>query len=339
MRNKIFLLLGIFALFIIPSSVYADTTGEYNMNKYKAVMTNIEDDSDSYLSQEYNSNWLTNTSNNFYNYYQASFASVVQVTQNNTTKYYTPSAVRFYNSSDITPCGAQCDLTLTFQYGFSALAYTSSTNDYNLATTLLGVSNTTTTDVGGITIHGIDIDNNEKIFKCNAIFTITNIGQNNPFYKYIGSCPTSNYKRIDYIEFQTGWQNVPNTNYINVYNSITKVSYNIGTYTGTQDGEGTFIPQPDETNVQLDEIINMDIDSSDKVPPNTDAYSSYQTAENNLFGKMNNADITDMEIAIDTNSSTWVWDRITSWLATNPLLSSFLISMLSIGIIKMALGR
>ena len=84
---------------------------------------------------------------------------------------------------------------------------------------------------------------------------------------------------------------------------------------------------------------NADLDDSDKQSPNTDNYNDYQTAENNLFDKMDEADTDNLDVAIDSNSATWVWDRITEWLGTHALLMSFLVSMLSIGIIKMALGR
>lgn len=84
---------------------------------------------------------------------------------------------------------------------------------------------------------------------------------------------------------------------------------------------------------------NTDLNNDDKEAPNTDNYNDYQTAENNLFDKMDEADTNNLNVAIDSNSATWVWARITEWLNCHALLMSFLVSMLSIGIIKMALGR
>lgn len=84
---------------------------------------------------------------------------------------------------------------------------------------------------------------------------------------------------------------------------------------------------------------NTDLSNSDKEAPNTDNYNDYQTAENNLFDKMQQANTNNLNVAIDSNSATWVWARITEWLNCHALLMSFLVSMLSIGIIKMALGR
>lgn len=113
---------------------------------------------------------------------------------------------------------------------------------------------------------------------------------------------------------------------------------------------GNMESKQDTTNQKLDSVNssinnnwnnfnNTDLSNSDKQAPNTQDYSSYQQAENNLFDQMSNADVNNVNIAIDSDSATWVWARLTEWLATNSMLMSFLVSMLSIGIIKMALGR
>lgn len=84
---------------------------------------------------------------------------------------------------------------------------------------------------------------------------------------------------------------------------------------------------------------NTDLDNSDKTLPNTNSFNNYTSAENQLFDKMQNADTSVLNVAIDPNTSSWIWNRITDWLGSHSLLMAFLTSMLSIGIIKMALGR
>lgn len=89
----------------------------------------------------------------------------------------------------------------------------------------------------------------------------------------------------------------------------------------------------------LDDIKNADINSSDKQQPDHQEYTDYQTAENNLFDKMDNADLSNLDVALDSNSSNFIWDTIVRFYNSNALILNFVISILSVGIIKMALGR
>lgn len=86
-------------------------------------------------------------------------------------------------------------------------------------------------------------------------------------------------------------------------------------------------------------IANTDIDSTSKQNPDTSDFDDYQNKEQQLFDKMNSADINQLNISIDGNSSNWVWETMTKLFATHSLINSFIITILSIGIIKMALGR
>lgn len=94
-----------------------------------------------------------------------------------------------------------------------------------------------------------------------------------------------------------------------------------------------------QTNDRLDDIINSDISDSDKELPSDDDYNNYQNAENDLMDKVNQADTSIIDIAIDTNSSNFVWTNLTNFLKSNGLVFSTFIAILSIGIIKLALGR
>ena len=94
-----------------------------------------------------------------------------------------------------------------------------------------------------------------------------------------------------------------------------------------------------QTNDRLDEIINSDISNADKELPNDDDYKNYQNAEDSLMDKVNQADTSIIDIAIDTNSSNFVWNNLTKFLQSHRLIFSTFIAILSIGIIKLALGR
>lgn len=95
----------------------------------------------------------------------------------------------------------------------------------------------------------------------------------------------------------------------------------------------------DETNNKLDEIKDMDISDEDKELPNDDAYQDYTEAEDDLLDKVNEADMDALEIAIDEDSSNFVWDTLTDLITSHTLIFGTVIAILSIGIIKLALGR
>lgn len=106
-----------------------------------------------------------------------------------------------------------------------------------------------------------------------------------------------------------------------------------------KDPVNTLKEQQQKTNDKIDDIKNSDITNESKEAPNTNEFNDYQKAENGLFDKMKQADTNNLDVAIDGNSANFVWDTITRFYNSNALLMNFLISILSIGIIKMALGR
>lgn len=127
--------------------------------------------------------------------------------------------------------------------------------------------------------------------------------------------------------------------YLNNQSSTIQAGIVNGVYQLCKDSDTQIIEQQQETNNKIDEIQNSDISSESKESPNTDQYDDYQDAENSLFDKMEQADTSNLNVAIDGNSANFVWDTITRFYNSNALLMNFLISILSIGIIKMALGR
>ena len=133
-------------------------------------------------------------------------------------------------------------------------------------------------------------------------------------YKYnsLGSKPLSS----------SDIQNALTVNFNNIQNSINQ-----------------FKEEQQATNDKLDEIIDMDISEEDKELPDESSYQDYTDAEGDLLDKVNEADMSVLDIAIDTNSSSFIWDTITDLFNSHPMILSTIIAILSIGIIKLALGR
>lgn len=94
-----------------------------------------------------------------------------------------------------------------------------------------------------------------------------------------------------------------------------------------------------ETNDKLDEITDMDIPEEDKELPDDSSYQDYNEAEGDLIDKVNSADMDSLDIAIDTDTSNFIWDTITDLFNSHPMIMSTIIALLSIGVIKLALGR
>lgn len=94
-----------------------------------------------------------------------------------------------------------------------------------------------------------------------------------------------------------------------------------------------------ETNDKLDDITNMDIPDSSKEDLDDSSYQDYQGAEDDLMDSVGEADLSSVDIAIDNDSSNFIWDTITDIFQSYPLIMSTVIAILSIGIIKLALGR
>lgn len=90
---------------------------------------------------------------------------------------------------------------------------------------------------------------------------------------------------------------------------------------------------------QHDEFMDSDISEQDKTLPDDSKYQDYTSTEDSLKDKVNQADLSVVSIGIDANSSNWVWNTLTSFIQSNSIIFGMFIAILSIGIIKLALGR
>lgn len=97
-----------------------------------------------------------------------------------------------------------------------------------------------------------------------------------------------------------------------------------------------------ETNAIInkqDEMINMDIDNTSKQNVDETQYNDYKNKENQLMGYTSENNLSSLNIGIDANTSETIWQLITRIIQSNAKVFSLFISILSIGIIKIALAR
>lgn len=99
----------------------------------------------------------------------------------------------------------------------------------------------------------------------------------------------------------------------------------------------TIIDQNNQTNSKLDEIETMQPDTTET--PDDSSYKDYEQSEEELEEYIKQADTSILDVAIDTNTSNFIWDTMTSFIKSNALVFSAIIALLSIGIIKLALNR
>lgn len=94
-----------------------------------------------------------------------------------------------------------------------------------------------------------------------------------------------------------------------------------------------------ETNNKLDNIYESDLSDTDKEKVDDTTLNEYENAENDVLDQINDVDLDNVDISMDVNSTNFIWELITDIFNSHPLIMSTVISILSIGIIKLALGR
>lgn len=95
----------------------------------------------------------------------------------------------------------------------------------------------------------------------------------------------------------------------------------------------------DQTNSKLDNIKDMDAPDSAKTKPDDSDYKDYEKAESDLTNKISDIPTDTLEIGIDANSSNFIFDTMNKLINAHPAVFSMFIAILSIGIIKLGLGR
>lgn len=82
-----------------------------------------------------------------------------------------------------------------------------------------------------------------------------------------------------------------------------------------------------------------DLSASDKNPVNNSGVEGYISSENTLKAQMNTDSLNSFDINIDLNSNNWIWQTMTAFFNTNTAIMTMIISILSIGVIKLVLTR
>lgn len=180
--------------------------------------------------------------------------------------------------------------------------------------------------VGSCTIN----NQNAILYQDIYVITISELNSNTEEGGYYGSS-SYGFWSSNYTTYQTGWkiQNVQLLDYdINFLNQLE-----------INNSNQTIINQNQETNDKLDDITNMDIPEESKEDLDDSSYQDYSDAESDLMDSVGQADLSEVDIAIDADSSNFIWDTITDIFESHPLIMSTVIAILSIGIIKLALGR
>lgn len=94
-----------------------------------------------------------------------------------------------------------------------------------------------------------------------------------------------------------------------------------------------------ETNDKLDNIYESDLSDTDKEKVDDTTLNEYSSAENDVLDQINDVDLDNVDISMDVNSTNFIWELITDIFNSHPVIMSTVIAILSIGIIKLALGR
>lgn len=88
-----------------------------------------------------------------------------------------------------------------------------------------------------------------------------------------------------------------------------------------------------------DELMDEDIDATSKQEVDQTQYNNYKNKEQQLMGVTSGTSLNDLNIGIDANTSSTIWQLITRIIQQNSKIFGLFISILSIGIIKIALTR
>lgn len=94
-----------------------------------------------------------------------------------------------------------------------------------------------------------------------------------------------------------------------------------------------------ETNNKLDDLTNMDIDNESKQKPDNSDFDNYDKSEKELLDKIGDVDFDSLDLTFDTNSFNFIWDNLTKFIKSSAKVFGMFISILSLGVIKLILGR
>lgn len=95
--------------------------------------------------------------------------------------------------------------------------------------------------------------------------------------------------------------------------------------------------QNNNTQIIIDSITDGELE--DNTQPDDSKLNDYEDAENNLIDRDSLNNINNIEISLDSNSNTFIWNLVDRIINTHTLIFGLIITMLSLGIIKLVLNR
>lgn len=93
------------------------------------------------------------------------------------------------------------------------------------------------------------------------------------------------------------------------------------------------------TQQQTQDLYGQDLDAADKQGADNSGVNTYNSTESQLNGLMNTTAIDNVSMEFDAESNNWIWDTMSSLMNTNTIVYTMIISILAIGVIKLALAR
>ena len=120
------------------------------------------------------------------------------------------------------------------------------------------------------------------------------------------------------------------------------IRFNISKATATTGAtfNGTYCQDRTEAEIEELKVLQnlMHTEPWTDIDPDMDAFEDMEDSED-ILHEYTDVDFEDVEIDLDSDTNNWVWSTLTELLNTNQLVFGMVISILSIGIGKLILGR
>lgn len=151
------------------------------------------------------------------------------------------------------------------------------------------------------------------------------MGTSNNGYLYNVTCPVNNWYD-GFLRF-----NVTNHGQENM-----AIDFGLGIYVGFDISDNSQIAN---NTGDINNKMQEDISSSDKQAPDQTQYNNAKQQEDNIIQSISNVSANDITFSQDLNATNKIWDITTRFLQTNAKVMGLIISILSIGIIKLIMNR
>lgn len=248
-------------------------------------------------------------------------------------------------------------------YSYSGSNFKYAIFNYNVSNVNAG--DTLTFNVKPASTFRLDTIKNKNI---SLTFTVSAVNSAGSVFDITESCSGSSVKTTDYENNGFGFTSnavctfvapskitgvairyVIGGNTTSVKSLVINSGLSTGSYT-TDPGEGTLIIQNAIENTNniinsIDEHFQELFDGlfggslKDDSPVDDTDIKDFSQAEDDLIDKGNLDKVQDIDISLDTKTSTFFWDTFTRIINTNSLIYGLIISVLSLGIIKLILNR